>query len=507
MATAPEAFAVRFGPPPSGPRITVAGEHDLVAATQLRRRLDRLRRGGARRVDEQPDPLASSSAPRPLRRGFGREPRARLAEPALAPPVRPLAPLKVRNFRRFVAGQTVSLIGSWTETVAQALLVLHLTGSGVWLGLATAARYLPVLLLTPYAGVIVDRDDKRRVLLFTQASLAVLSLLLGLVVVIGVVRLWMVFVVALGFGTLTALDNPARMAFIPEVVGRDLLRGAITLNSTMVNVGRAVGPVVAAALVSSIGLGWCFVANGMSFVAVIAALLAIDVSVLHPSIRIPRRSGQLREGLAYARRVPEIIGPLCMMALIGTFTYEFEVSLPLLARSPLHGSVTTYSWLLGAFGLGSVLGGIWGMRHPQTGVRRMVAAALLYTAGMAGTALAPSVPVAVALLVVVGLASITFLTTGNSTIQLAAAPEFRGRATALWSTAFVGSTPIGATIIGAIGEASPRLAIGVGACACLAAAAVGLTVLRRVDNRCQPGDHKPVFDPLRHEAQVIEQPC
>src|ERR1700759_5543660 len=186
--------------------------------------------------------------------------------------VRPLAAFAVPNYRRFVIGQSVSLVGSWTETVAQALLVLQLTGSGVWLGLATAARYLPVLLLTPYAGLVVDRHDKRTVLLVTQASLAALSLVLGALVLAGAIELWMVFAIALGFGVLTALDNPARMAFIPEMVGPQLIRNAVTLNSTFVNVGRAVGPVVAAALVAGVGIGWCFVVNGASFAAVLAAL-------------------------------------------------------------------------------------------------------------------------------------------------------------------------------------------------------------------------------------------
>src|ERR1700735_4076351 len=212
-----------------------------------------------------------------------------------SPVVRPLAAFSVPNYRRFVIGQSISLVGSWTETVAQALLVLALTGSGVWLGLATAARYLPGLLLAPYAGLFVDRADKRRVLLFTQASLAALSLILGAVVLLGAIRLWMVFVVALGFGTLTALDNPARMAFIPEIVGPGLIRNAVTLNSTLVNVGRAVGPVVAAALVAGVGVGWCFVANGVSFVGVLAALLTLNVSQLRPGTRVAHRAHQLRD--------------------------------------------------------------------------------------------------------------------------------------------------------------------------------------------------------------------
>src|ERR1700733_7537899 len=190
------------------------------------------------------------------------------SQAAVPAAVRPLAAFAVPNYKRFTIGQTISLVGSWTETVAQAVLVLRLTHSGIWLGLATAARYAPVLLLTPYAGVIVDRHDKRRILLLTQSSLAGASLVLGLLVITGAIRLWMVFAVALAFGVATALDNPARLAFVSEMVGRRLIRNAVTLNSTLVNVGRGVGPIVAATLVASVGVGWGFVANAASFAAV-----------------------------------------------------------------------------------------------------------------------------------------------------------------------------------------------------------------------------------------------
>jgi MFS family permease len=401
-------------------------------------------------------------------------------------PVRPLAAFAVANFRRFVIGQSISLVGSWTETVAQSLLILQLTGSGVWLGLGVAARYLPVLLLTPYAGVVVDRDNKRAVLTLSQTMLGLLSLILGVLVLTGVIRLWMVFVIALAFGTLTALDNPARLAFVPEMVGPKLIRNAITLNSTMVNVDRAVGPLVAATLIATIGIGWCFIANAMSFAAVLAALMTLNRAQLHPTKRVARARHQLREGLQYARSVPEIIAPLLMMILVGTFTYEFEVSLPLFARGPLHGDAATYSWLIGAFGAGSVIGGLYNTRNLQTGTRRMIAAASLYAAAMAATALTSTTWLAVALLIVVGMASITFITTGNSTIQLAATPEMRGRVTALWSTAFVGSTPIGSAIIGVIGDHAPRWTLFTGAAACALAAAVGSQLLHRRVNR-SPG--------------------
>ncbi|MES2020042.1 MAG: MFS transporter [Pseudomonadota bacterium] len=392
---------------------------------------------------------------------------------ALPGPMPPFAALGTPNFRRFVTGQGISLVGSWTETVAQALLVLQLTNSAVAVGLATAARYLPVLLLTPYAGLIVDRHDKRRILILTACSLALLSVLQGALVLSHHMQMWVVFVVALVFGTLSALDNPARQAFIPEMVGKGLIRNAVTINSTMVNVGRALGPLVAAGLVSTVGIGWCFLINAISFAAVLFALATMDTRALFPVKRVAVARGQVLQGLRYAATVPEIIGPIAMMALIGTFTYEFEVSLPIFAKMELNPAPVTYSWLLGAFGAGSVLGGFYCMVRPATGLPRLVRAAALYAAAMLALSFAPSLPVAVPVLIVVGLASITFITTGNSTIQLAAAPEYRGRVTGLWSTAFVGSTPIGATIIGFVAALSPRWAIVVGALACIVAAWVG----------------------------------
>jgi MFS family permease len=396
------------------------------------------------------------------------------------------AAFAVPNFRRFVLGQGVSLIGTWTETVAQALLVLQLTNSAVAVGFATAARYLPVLLLTPYAGLIVDRRDKRKVLIFTAVGLASLSLVLGVLVLSGTVAYWSIILVALGFGILSALDNPARQAFVPELVARPLIRNAITLNSTVVNVGRALGPVTAAVLIGTIGIGWCFVVNAVSFFAVIVALLTLKLAALLPIDPIKRARGQLLSGFRYARSVPEIIAPVAMMALIGTFTYEFEVSLPLFAHVTLSGTAATYSWLLGAFGTGAVVGGLYCVSRPQVGLGRLVRAAIIYAAAMAATAFAPNLLIAVPLLLVVGIGSIAFITTGNSTIQIAAKPEFRGRVTALWSTALLGSTPIGASIIGYIDSVSPRLALGVGAAACVGAAIIGWRFVRAQRRRTQP---------------------
>jgi MFS family permease len=390
------------------------------------------------------------------------------------------AALAVPNFRRYVSGQSLSLIGTWVETVAQALLVLRLTHSGTILGLTTAARYAPILLLSPYSGLLVDRYSKRRVLLGTQLGLGLVSAILGISVLTGAIRLWQVVVLAVAFGVISAVDNPARQAFVQEVVGRDLVRNAVTLNSTSVNVARVVGPTIAAVLVATVGIGWCFIVNAISFGFVIASLLSLNTRLLHPVPPVPRRRGQLRAGLRYAASVPAIIRPLLMMALVGTFTFEFEVSLPLLAESTFHGTATTYSWLLAALGAGAVAGGLYAARSARTGVARLTWAALGYAIAVGLLAAAPTLVTAVAACVLVGVASVLFLTTGNSTVQLASDPEYRGRVTALWSMALVGSTPVGSPVIGALSDAaSPRYALALGAVACLAAVIIGRWPARR----------------------------
>jgi len=326
----------------------------------------------------------------------------------------------VPNYRRFVTGQSVSLIGSWTETIALALLVLDLTHSSLTLGFVMATRYLPVLVGTPYAGLIVDRHDKRHVLMMTNTVLGLTSLAIGAAVLTHTVAMWQIFASATVFGVMACLDNPARMAFVPELVGSALIRPAVTTNSIMANVGRTLGPVVAAALAHSFGLGWCFVANAASFALVVVALLALDVAALKPAGAVNRSAGQLRDGLAAARKDREIAGPLAMMAFVGTLTYEFETSLPVFAEQTLHAGVTGYSWLTTAFGAGAVAAGLLLTHRPLTGLARLVWVAAGYGIAMTLLTVSTTLHVAVAAAVLVGAATITFLTTGNSTIQLAA---------------------------------------------------------------------------------------
>jgi MFS family permease len=394
------------------------------------------------------------------------------------------AALAVGNFRRYVSGQALSLIGTWVETVAQGLLVLQLTHSGFLLGLATAARYAPILLLSAYAGLLVDRFNKLRVLLVTQCGLGGVSLLLGLAVLSGEVRLWQVLVLAVVFGAFSAADNPARQAFVSELVGESLVRNAVTLNATFVNIARVIGPTIAAIVIDAAGIGWCFIINAASFLAVIGSLLVLNADQLHPTTPTPRGRGQLREGFRYAAGIPEISRPLLMMALVGTFAFEYEVSFPLLAKHTFQGGADAYSWLLGAFGTGAVIGGVYAAARPRTGVVRLGRIAFSYTAAMLALAFAPTLWMAVGASALVGLAAIFFLTTGNSTVQLASDPHYRGRVMALWSTALVGSTPIGAPVVGAISDIfDPQAAIALGAIACIAAGAVGLVSPRKLASR------------------------
>ena len=208
---------------------------------------------------------------------------------------RTFAALRVRNFRLYFAGQSVSLVGTWMQGVAQSWLVLQLTGSGTVLGAVVAAQFLPVLVAGPYGGLVADRADKRRLLMATQTVLAALALLLGVLTVTHLVRLWMVVVLAVGLGLVNAVDNPTRQTFVPEVVGPELLRNAVSLNSVMTNAARAVGPALAGILIAEVGVGVCFLANAASFVAVLWALGRMRTDRLRPAPPVERGPGQLAE--------------------------------------------------------------------------------------------------------------------------------------------------------------------------------------------------------------------
>jgi MFS family permease len=412
------------------------------------------------------------------------------------------AALAIPNYRRYVRGQAVSLVGTWMQMAAQAWLVLTLTRSATTLGLIVALQTLPVLFLGPYGGVIADRVDKRKLMVVLQGMMGLQALVLGLLTITGAVQLWEIGALAVLLGLNNAFENPARQSFMLEMVGAENLRNAVSLNSVLVNVARSVGPAAAGVLIATVGEGVCFLANAASFAAVIVSLLTLDRTALHPTPPTPRAPGQLREGLRYVRGTPELGVPLLMMALVGCLAYEFQVSLPVMARQGLHVGATGYGFMTAAMGVGAVVGGLLVAARGRTGLRPLVLAAGAFGVLLMLAALAPNLPVELVALALVGGASIAFMSTGNSTLQLAAAPNMRGRVMSLWFVAFQGSTPIGGPIIGwVMAEAGARAGLSVGAVTCLLVALLGLLAARRGTQHNQVHD-QPRKQPRRQRTAV-----
>jgi len=394
------------------------------------------------------------------------------------------AALAIPNFRRYYAGQSISLTGTWMQMTAQSWLVLTLTHSSTMLGLIVAAQTLPVLLLGPYGGVIADRVNKRAVMIVLQAAMGVQALILGVLTVAGVVHVWEIAVLAALLGVNNAFENPARQSFMMEMVGPAHLRNAVSLNSVLVNAARSIGPAIAGVMIATVGEGICFIANAASFAAVIFSLTTMDAAQINPVPPTPRAAGQLREGLRYVRHTPSLAIPLAMMALVGCLTYEFQVSLPVMARSALHAGASGFGFMTAAMGVGAVAGGLFVAARGRTGVRPIVAAGLAFGVALALATIAPNLWTEVAALALAGAGSIAFMSTGNSTLQLGAAPEMRGRVMSLWFVAFQGSTPIGGPIVGAvIAAAGARTGLGLGAATAIAVALVGLAASRRAQPR------------------------
>jgi MFS family permease len=391
------------------------------------------------------------------------------------------AALAIPNYRRYIAGQSISLIGTWMQMAAQSWLVLTLTNSATTLGLIVALQTLPVLLLGPYGGVIADRVDKRRLMVILQIAMGVQALILGVLTITGSVRLWEIGALAALLGLNNAFENPARQSFMLEMVGPESLRNAVSLNSVLVNVARVIGPAVAGVLIATVGEGLCFLLNAASFVAVVASLTTLDLTAISPSPTSGREPGQLREGLRYVRRTPELGVPLLMMALAGCLAYEFQVTLPVMARQGLHAGATAYGFMTAAMGVGAVVGGLFVATKGKTGLTPLVMAATAFGIVLLAAGLAPNLAVELFALALAGGASIAFMSTGNSTLQLTAAPTMRGRVMSLWFVAFQGSTPIGGPIIGwVMAEFGARAGLGVGGVTCLVVALFGLLALRRL---------------------------
>ncbi|MDQ6748285.1 MAG: MFS transporter [Candidatus Dormibacteraeota bacterium] len=391
------------------------------------------------------------------------------------------ASLSIPNYRRYYGGQAISLIGTWMQMTAQSWLVLTLTHSSIWLGVMIALQTVPVLILGPYGGVIADRVDKRRLMVALQSAMGIQALVLGLLTVTGTVTLAEIGVLAALLGVNNAFENPARQSFMLELVGPEHLRNAVSLNSVLVNAARTIGPAVAGILIATVGDGVCFLFNAASFVAVVASLIRLDDTGLSPSHPSPRARGQLREGLRYVRDTPQLAVPLFMMGIAGCLTYEFQVTLPVMADRGLGVGATGFGFMTAAMGLGAVIGGLLVAARGRTGLRPLVLAASGFAVALALATIAPSLDLELFALALTGGASISFMATGNSTLQLNAAPEMRGRVMSLWFVAFQGSTPIGGPVVGwAMAVIGPRAGLGLGAATAAVVAVGGLLALRRL---------------------------
>ena len=390
--------------------------------------------------------------------------------------------LRNRNYRVFAAGAAISNVGTWMGRVGQDWLVLtQLTDySASALGLVTGLQFLPMLLLAPWSGMIVDRFAKRRIVVVTQSVLAVTALLLAVLVLTGTVALWQVYTLAFVQGVTTALDVPARQTFVGEMVPPDLLSNAVALNSASFNAGRLVGPAVAGLLIAAFGTGIAMLLNGLSFLPVVASLLVLRGAELRPA-PVARGKGRIREGLAYVRGRPDLKLVMALIFVLGTFGMNFQITMALMATTVFYKGAGEFGLLGSIMAVGSLAGALYAARRERPRLRVLLLALAGFTVSTLLAALAPSYWLFAAALVPCGLTALTAMTTANALVQLSVDPSVRGRVMALYMAIFWGGTPLGAPFIGWLGDvAGPRWSIGVGTLAVgLALVVVAILVTRR----------------------------
>jgi MFS family permease len=368
--------------------------------------------------------------------------------------------LSIPNYRRYFTGQVISVSGNWMQIVGENWLVLKLTGSGAAVGLTAALQFLPMLFAGVWGGLLADRISKRRLLAITQTLMAVPALTLWALTASGKVTPLMVYALVFARGAVNAADNPARQSFVMELVGRERVVNAVSLNSLIVHSARIIGPALAAAVIASVGIAECFLINAASFGAMLLALSRMEPGELHTAAPAERRGGQLRAALRHVLETPGLRVPLAAMALVGTLSFNFQVILPLMARFAFRGNAATYASFTAAMAAGAVVGALTSGTRGSVRPALLAAAALAFGSFSLAAAVAPTYGVELLVLAGTGAASVTFAAGVNSTLQLTADPAMRGRVMALYSVVFLGSTPIGAPITGWLaGAAGPRSAL------------------------------------------------
>lgn len=392
------------------------------------------------------------------------------------------ASLKIRNYRLYFSGQIISVAGTWMQTVALGWLVLQITGSGAQLGAVVATTFLPLLIFGPLGGAIADRFDKHRMLIYTQSALATLALSLSILVYSGATKVWMLYVFAFLYGLVRSVDEPTGQAFVLEMVDESYMKNAVSLNSMRGNLARAIGPMVAGVLIAGVGIAFCFLFNALSYVAVIWMLIIMDKSELRRENVIAKQPQTIRDGIRFILATPLIKNTLIMMAIIGTFAYEWQVSLPLLAQRTFHGNAASYAALMSSFGIGAVIGGLYAASRHKISTRNLILFVFLFGVSIIAASLMPTLQLAILGMVFVGFFSINLTSTANTMVQLESTPEMRGRVMSFWTVAMMGSTAIGGPIIGLVGEhIGARYGLLVGGLSALIAVAISARPLLRTN--------------------------
>ena len=389
--------------------------------------------------------------------------------------------LRIRNFRLYMTGLTVSVAGNWMQNVAVGWLVLQLTDSGTVLGAVTAARFAPLLVLGAWGGLVADRHDKRLLLRITAVVQLVVAAVLGGLTMTHVIDIWSLTGLILVAGVVDVIDTPSRQAFMNNIVGRDRIGNAIALNSVLINGARVVGPGIAGFVIATVGVGPCFLLNAASFAATWLGLqLMRRDELIHTATEVAAKR-QIRAGLRYVLSTPDLRTPLLLVAVAGAFAWEFQVSIPLFTSDTFHGGASEFGWALSAISIGSIAGGLLAARRRAVTQRSVAMSALLWGIAILAASFAPSLTVAYLLLAIVGSGAVTFNAMSKTFLQITSRDQMRGRVMALWSIGWQGTTVLGAPVVGVLGQTlGGRYGLAFGGICCVLAAVPVLLARPRV---------------------------